>query len=376
MHKSTGFLYILFFLLFTLILNKPIFSQVTDTLFYDSFQDMSNWTAVGPLGQQNWSVINSNYAGGNSAPEVHFTWEYLFVGDSYLLASPVFTGIQGHNMELKFNYMEDYWSNIVYVGVAVTGDGGSSYTSIWELQASGNSGPAEVTVDFTGIDNMQIALYYTGDANDIDFWYVDDVTLMDLDAVPVELTSFTASTLNGNVNLNWTTATETNNKGFEIQRAVVNSNESEWEKIGFVNGGGTTSKPLDYSFTDRNIKSGKYSYRLKQIDFDGTYEYSRIIETKVSAPAEFSLKQNYPNPFNPSTKISFSLPSDSKVSLNVFNILGQQVASLINGNISAGDKEITFDASKLTSGIYLYRLDAVTSEGQNFSSIRKMILTK
>ena len=184
---------------------------------------MSNWTPVGPLGQQNWSVINSNSPSRNSAPEVHFTWEYLFVGDSYLLASPVFTGIQGHNMELKFNYMEDYWSNIVYVGVAVTGDGGSSYTSIWELQASGNSGPAEVTVDFTGIDNMQIALYYTGDANDIDFWYVDDVTLMDLDAVPVELTSFTASTLNGNVNLNWTTATETNNKGFEIQRAVVNS---------------------------------------------------------------------------------------------------------------------------------------------------------
>ena len=337
---------------------------------------MSNWTPVGPLGQQNWSVVNSNYAGGNSAPEVHFTWEYLFIGDSYLLASPVFTGIQGHNMELRFNYLEDYWSNIVYVGVAITGDGGNSYTSIWELQASGNSGPEEVTVDFTGIDNMQIALYYTGDANDIDFWYVDDITLMDLDAVPVELSSFTAAALNGNVMLNWTTATETNNKGFEIQRAGKKNNETEWKKIGFVDGGGTTSKPVSYNFSDNDVSSGQYKYRLKQIDFSGSFEYSNEVETEVSTPAEFSLKQNYPNPFNPSTKISFSLPVNSRVSLNVFNVLGQKVASLINGNISAGEKEITFDASRLTSGIYFYRLDAVSVEGKKFSSTKKMILTK
>jgi len=376
MHKSTGFLYISFFLLFILVLNTPVFPQIADTLFHDSFQDMANWTPAGPLGLQNWSISQSNYAGGNSAPEVRFTWEYLFTGESYLLASPIFTGMAGHNMKLTFDYLEDYWSNIVYVGVAITGDGGNNYSSIWELQASGNSGPEEITVNFTGIDNMQIALYYLGDANDIDFWYVDDVTLMDMDAVPVELTSFTASASNGSVELNWTTATETNNKGFEIQRSAEKNKETEWEKIGFVDGGGTSSKSASYSFTDRNIKSGKYSYRLKQVDFNGSFEYSKVVQTEVTAPAEFSLKQNYPNPFNPSTKISFSLPQDSRVTLNVFNVLGQKVSPVINGNISAGEKEITFDASRLTSGIYFYRIDAVSVDGKKFTSAKKMILTK
>ncbi len=375
MQKSTGFLFISVFLL-VFIINIPAAAQ-GDTLFYEPFEDMSNWTAVGPLGQQNWSIVNTNSAGGYSAPEVRFTWEFLFTGDSYLLASPVFTGTSGHNMELKFNYYEDYWSNIVYVGVAITGDGGSSYTSIWELQASGNSGPEEVTVDFTGIDNMQIALYYTGDANDIDWWFVDDVTLIDLDAVPVELSSFTAAAAGGSVVLNWRTATETNNKGFEIERQkAVNEYLNEWEKIGFVTGKGTTTEPAAYSFSDGGLTNGKYSYRLKQVDFDGSFAYSDVVEAEVKAPAEFSLKQNYPNPFNPSTKIGFNLQVDAKVTLNVYNVLGQKVTTLINGNLTAGETEVAFDASVLNSGVYFYRVEATAADGKKFSSVKKMILTK
>ncbi len=378
MHKSTGFI-IISMLLLVFLINISAAAQ-SDTLFYEPFNNMSNWTAVGPLGQQNWSIEQSNYAGGYSAPEVRFTWEYPFIGDSYLLASPVFTGSSGHNMKLKFSYYENWWSNIVYVGVAITGDGGNSYTSIWELQASGNSGPEEITVNFTGIDNMQVALYYTGDANDIDFWYVDDLTLMDLDAVPVELSSFTAAASGSSVVLNWTTATETNNKGFEIERRQVydgqNNGFSEWKKIGFVEGNGTTTNPASYTFSDDNLENGKYSYRLKQMDFNGSYEYSDAVEAVINTPAEFSLKQNYPNPFNPSTKISFSLPVDARVKLNIYNLLGQKVATLIDGNLPAGEKDITFDASALNSGVYFYRVEADAGNQKKFSSVKKMILTK
>ncbi len=284
-------------------------------------------------------------------------------------------------MELKFKYYEDWWSNIVYVGVAITGDAGSSYTSIWELQAGGNSGPEEVTVDFTGIDNMQIALYYTGNANDIDFWYVDDLTLMDLDAVPVELSSFTAAVSGSGVILNWSTATETNNKGFEVERQFAdndlrNSIGNEWKKIGFVQGKGTTTEPAAYTFTDDNVKNGKYAYRLKQIDLDGSSDYSKLVEVEVNKPSVFSLKQNYPNPFNPSTKISFSLPVDARVSLDIYNVLGQKVTTLINHNLPAGEHNITFDASEFTSGIYFYQLEAKSGNEKKFSSVKKMILTK
>jgi hypothetical protein len=377
MQKYTGLLFYSVLCLFNLFSNIPLHAQNTDTLFYDSFDDMSSWTPVGPQGFDNWSIENSNNAGGNSSPEVRFTWEYLFVGESYLLASSVFSGIEGHNMELKFNYLEDYWSNIVYVGVAITGDAGTTYTSIWELQASGNSGPEEITVDFTGIQNMQVALYYSGDANDIDFWYVDDITLIDLDAVPVELTSFTAAAVNGDVVLNWKTATEKNNKGFEIERSgYPGAGTRTWKRIGFVNGNGTTIRPSDYSFLDNDVEPSDYSYRLKQIDFNGSFEYSNIAEAKVIAPAVFALEQNYPNPFNPSTRINFSLAVESRVTLDVFNIIGQKVKTLINRNLPAGQNSLTFDASHLNSGIYFYRIDAEGTNGYKFSSVKKMMVTK
>ena len=371
MLKSTGFYCI--FLSFIFLISVSVQAQNSDTLFYEPFENMANWTVATPQGQQNWSVENTNYAQGNAAPELRFTWEYGFIGESYLLASPVFNGAAGHGMELKFNYYEQYWSNIVYVGVAITGDGGTTYNSIWELQATGNSGPEQITVDFTGIDNMQIALYYLGDANDIDFWYVDDVTLMDLDVVPVELTSFTAKAVGGKVNLNWQTSTETNNKGFEVERQAGN----EWNMIGFVGGYGTTTEKHSYKFDDKKLSEGTYSYRLKQIDFDGTFEYSDIVNVKVdNIPNEFSLSQNYPNPFNPSTNINFSLPVNSKVTINVFNVLGQKVKTLINGSLAAGENNISFDASEFNSGVYLCRIDAEGIDGSKFSSVKKMILAK
>ncbi|MCH7965251.1 MAG: T9SS type A sorting domain-containing protein [Bacteroidetes bacterium] len=185
--------------------------------------------------------------------------------------------------------------------------------------------------------------------------------------IPVELTSFSALTNANDVILNWQTATEINNQGFEIQR----SSDGEFEKIGFVPGHGTTTETQSYIFIDENVLPGEYSYRLKQMDYDGTTEYSNIVEIDVTQPIEYSLSQNYPNPFNPSTTISYSISKDGLVTLKVYDILGKEVLTLINEVQSAGTKNITFDASELSSGVYYYQL--VSGE---FTSIKKLILMK
>lgn len=188
------------------------------------------------------------------------------------------------------------------------------------------------------------------------------------DIVPVELTSFTAAVVDGSVLLNWTTATETNNRGFEVEKQSGNSN---WESIGFVTGKGTTTEPQSYSFTDNNVANGRYTYRLKQIDFDGSFNYSKEIEVQINTPVEFSLSQNYPNPFNPATKINYSVPKDGYVKISVYNVIGQEVAELVNGMVKAGTHEVNFDASGLTSGVYFYKIEA-----NGFSNIKKMTLLR
>jgi hypothetical protein len=190
--------------------------------------------------------------------------------------------------------------------------------------------------------------------------------------IPVELTSFAASVNENDVVLNWSTATETNNMGFEVQR----SNGSDYTVLAFVDGNGTTTEAQNYTFTDGNLNVGTYTYRLKQIDFDGTSEFSNVIEVKVLAPDVYALEQNYPNPFNPSTMIKFGLAVDSKVSLTVFDVLGQEVVNLVNGNLAAGSHEFDFNASNLNSGVFFYRIDAAGIDGTNFSSVKKMLLTK
>ena len=188
-------------------------------------------------------------------------------------------------------------------------------------------------------------------------------------ALPVELTSFSASVAKGAVNLSWKTATEINNMGFNVERSA---NKSDWTKIAFVQGNGTSTSTIAYSYADKSVSNtGKYYYRLKQIDNNGSYKYSSIVEADINSPSVFALNQNYPNPFNPSTIISYSLPMASNVKLIVYNAIGQPIRVLENGFKNAGSYNVSFNASELSSGIYFCKIEA----GQ-FSQIRKMMLLK
>ena len=188
--------------------------------------------------------------------------------------------------------------------------------------------------------------------------------------VPVELVSFSAEVFSGNVNLSWLTATELNNYGFQIERR--NAETSEWINIGFINGSGNSTETKYYSFSDNSLPAGNYFYRLKQMDYSGSFEYSSEIQvTILEVLSDFALNQNYPNPFNPSTRISFSIPENSFVTLKVYDVLGNEVETLINRELSSGSYEVEFTSKKASSVIYFYNITA-----GEFSKTMKMILSK
>ncbi len=190
--------------------------------------------------------------------------------------------------------------------------------------------------------------------------------------IPVELTSFTAEPNNKGVVLAWSTATETNNSGFSIERKSENS---KWQEVIFVKGNGTTTEKSEYQFVDVNLSSGKYSYRLKQVDFDGQVNFSKAVEVNVVAPNEYTLEQNYPNPFNPTTIISYTLPEKATVKIAIYNSIGELVTTLVNESQESGVYQKEFDASSLSSGTYIYRLNAIGQNG-TFTQSKKMQLIK
>jgi hypothetical protein len=197
--------------------------------------------------------------------------------------------------------------------------------------------------------------------------------------LPVELTSFVSNVSGRQVNLNWETKTEINFSKFEIERALASTKDATvtWASVGTLQAAGNSNSPKKYSYTDKNLQAGKYQYRLKMIDNDGSYKLSDVVETAIAVPKDFALSQNYPNPFNPSTKIDYQVPVDAKVILEVYNITGQKVVELVNQDQQAGYYSVNFGASKLASGVYIYRIAATAkASGNNFSSIKKMMLLK
>ena len=187
--------------------------------------------------------------------------------------------------------------------------------------------------------------------------------------LPVSLSSFSASPSNGAIKLNWKTSVETGNHGFDIERS---SDKSVWATLTFIQGQGNSNSSKAYFYSDNSIKkAGKYYYRLKQIDNNGGYKYSNIVEADFILPAVYALNQNYPNPFNPNTLISYSLPLASNVKISVYNAIGETVQILENGFKNAGNYSVTFNAATMPSGIYFYRIEA-----GKFSQVRKMMLLK
>ncbi|MBS1495054.1 MAG: T9SS type A sorting domain-containing protein [Bacteroidetes bacterium] len=193
--------------------------------------------------------------------------------------------------------------------------------------------------------------------------------------LPVELSSFTSSVNKNDVNLKWSTSNEQNNSGFDIERKLLSDNN--WKKIGFVQGRGNSNSQVDYSYNDTKLESGKYNYRLKQIDYNGNFKYYDLnTEVQVGIPSKFVLAQNYPNPFNPSTKIDFDLPENAKVSIKIYDISGKEVANVMNDYKTAGYYSASFNASRLSSGLYFYSISALTDNGKTYSSVKKMMLVK
>ena len=269
-----------------------------------------------------------------------------------------------------------------YVGQTIDGP--------WVLLGPGN-GTTQFDLSSSGFTQAQfIKILDDGDGTAITANAGFDLdAIMATDIVPVELVSFSAEVINDEIVLKWQTATETNNSGFEVERSQKSDVQgpNDWIKISFVEGGGTTTEITNYIFNDKIIEPGKYFYRLKQIDFDGSFEYSAIVEVEALGTFSFELSQNYPNPFNPATKINYTIPvtlsevEGSRVTLKVFDVLGNEVATLVNEDKPAGSYELEFSAKgrsasggnaySLPSGVYFYQL-----KSGSLVQIRKMVLLK
>lgn len=268
------------------------------------------------------------------------------------------TPVNGWGREIDFDSAYTYNGSHLLIEIRHSGFSGTSRS----VEAIGTA--------ITGYGTLFSACWtgsYTGVSGSQGNFCVHRLTADD--PVPVELISFRADIFNKVVNLSWSTATETNNSGFDVERKQTVS--ESWEVLGFVAGAGTTTEQQNYFYSDRNISSGTYQYRLRQIDFDGSYEYSSIVEVEVLTPSVYALEQNYPNPFNPVTNIRYSIAEAGLVKLAVYDLLGQEVKLLVNEFNEAGQHDFSFDASSLPSGTYFYKLETA-----KYSETKKMLLMK
>jgi hypothetical protein len=264
------------------------------------------------------------------------------------------------------------------IGLATSLDTGKTWTKYSEnpIITRGQSGSWDygwIELGSVVLKDSLFYLWYDGQASSTSKGRIGLTTSQNV--TPVELTSFTATANDKEVILSWSTATELNNQGFEVQRKF---GSNEFVTIGSVKGHGTTTSPNNYTYTDKLTDAGKYFYRLKQTDFGGKYEYSQTLEINWSPFTTYMLDQNFPNPLNPTTTIGFGIPEKGNVRLSVLNILGEEIKILLNEEKEAGYHAIDFNASDLPSSVYFYRIQAVPSSSsrQAFSDTKKMILLK
>ena len=350
---------------------------------YDEANNINNWTSAG-----GWNITTAKYVsapssftdspGGNYAINVTSSLRY----NNQIILTNVLGAI------LEFDTQWDIENDWDYGQIQLSTDNGTNWISLTGQYTNLGTGSFQPpnqplydgtqtnwvheSIDISTYADQQITLrfYFRSDQSvQADGWYVDNVKIsVYTGIIPVELVSFMSSIINNSVNLNWITATELNNSGFDIEKSTDNSS---WNKIGFVSGNGTSTEVHNYSFADQNPFVGTSYYRLKQIDFDGTTEYSNTIEVVYGAVSDFALEQNYPNPFNPTTKINYSIKEKGNVELKIFDLLGSEIAVLVNEEKDPGNYDVSFDASSLSSGVYLY-----TIKSGSFVQTRKMLLMK
>ncbi len=276
-----------------------------------------------------------------------------------------------------------------YIIAGYTLSYGAGSDDVW-LVKSDNNGSIEWSNTYGGAQSdVGYCVKETSDGNYIIVGHtlssgagVHDIWLIKTgSSIPVELTDFDAEVYNGNVVLLFTTATELNNKGFQIKKTLLTSeppdkNNRVWQELSFIKGSGSSAEPNYYSFIDKNVSPGIYLYKLSQLDFDGRYENLAEIEVSVVSPTKFQLHQNYPNPFNPTTTIKYSVPKiinhkSSIINLKIYDILGREIATLVNENKPPGNYEVNFDGSNLSSGVYFYKMTA-----GSFTTVKKLNLIK
>lgn len=301
-------------------------------------------------------------SGSGSMPGGFIDAGAVWPGVNFINLSPQFwtittgDGLSGGTYSIDFiaNSMNLSTTSWLYTGIVKRATGGGN---TWAWNSSNHSS--------TTNPSSQPTLHGTGFTSFSDFAVAGNTDNL----LPVELSSFTSSVSATNVTLNWSTVQEVNNKGFDIERK---SSDNVWKKVGYVEGNGTTSQQQNYLFSDHGLNTGHYNYRLKQIDYNGNYEYHDLSsEVIIGIPSKYNLAQNYPNPFNPVTRINFELPITNYVSLKVYDMMGREVAQLVNEVKDAGYYSVTFDAKNLSSGMYFYKL---TSD--KFSDVKKMVVVK
>jgi hypothetical protein len=315
-------------------------------------------------------IVLNEYPAGDAVIDIDLKDTLAYYTDGYA-GIKVLNISDPNNLELIGSLYIPYWC----LGIKVSGD--YAYVAAWD------NGGLRI-VDISDPANMlEVGFYNTwGKSRDVDVigplayiadWDGGGLQIINnniLNPLPVELVSFSANYNDGCVDLSWITATELNNSGFEVERQTETG---DWNVTTFIQGNGTASEAQHYFFSDniKGLNSSKLFYRLKQIDFDGTSVYSKTIEVEINLPIRFQLDQNYPNPFNPVTLIKYQLPFKSSVTLKIFDILGKEIETLVNEEKDAGYYQISFDASSLSSGIYL-----CTLQTENYFSTKKMILLK
>uniref|UniRef100_A0A7V3E6J2 T9SS type A sorting domain-containing protein n=1 Tax=Ignavibacterium album TaxID=591197 RepID=A0A7V3E6J2_9BACT len=326
---------------------------------FDGTFPSQGWTITNPDGGitfAQYQGANGPSFGGSKSVKMDF-YSYSSTNQNDFLYSPVYSGLNEVD-SLKFDWAYAQYSS-TYVDrliVRLSLDGGVTYPHVIFDKSGAQLATAPNTTNA-----------FVPSANQ---WATFSYPLAEV--VPVELTSFSAKANGLDVELSWTTATETNNFGFEIQRKT----QDDYITVGFVKGKGTTITQQNYNFVDKELNEGNYIYRLKQIDYSGAYHFSDEVNVDITGPKIFFIEQNFPNPFNPSTKIRFNLAVNSKVTLKVYNLIGEEIAELLNSQMNAGKQEVEFNASNFNSGIYLYKIEAVGEDGSNFISARKMTLVK